>query len=163
MTIPFLMAFLFGSGAFLWGLEWKGMLTLAIVGMFLGVGLSIYIEEKIIRNCLTGEQVVVVETFDLLPFSNKDDKDVYIVTGEDQYGKKVAWYLQKNELIIEEYDKIVFIETNATMPAKQLVKVDVGSFWRWFDITPDRYRFVVPVGGVQEGKVVKTYKFLPKS
>lgn len=55
---------------------------------------------------------------------------------------------------------IVF--TNATtVPVKQVVKVNVGSFWEWFTIIPKTHRFVIPAGGLQEGKVVKIYKFIP--
>ena len=45
--------------------------------------------------------------------------------------------------------------SNAVGTAKQLVKVNVGSFWKWFVVIPNEYRFVIPIGGVARRRVVK--------
>lgn len=178
MGITFLMALLLSAVAFTISYrnekkyekqdketKWLATLFFCILGSFVGLLVSILIGEKISNNYLASESVVVFGTLDLQPFSNSND--VYIVTGENNNGKKVIWYLQGEELFEEPYnakiDRNMIIFTSTTAPVKQLVKVDVGSFWELFAFIPEsnRYRFVIPYGGLQEGKILKTYKFIP--
>lgn len=179
MGITFLTALLFGAIAFFavcfidkknkkqsGGIKWITIFVFAIFGLTLGSIISSYVGENIEKKYLANQApVTVLENIDLLPFSNR--QGVYIVTGENQYGKKVAWYLQKEkeELFEEPYNDNanMIIFTDDTAPVKQSVKVDVGSFWKWFAIIPCKYRFVVPTGGLQEGKIEKIYKFISKS
>lgn len=174
MGIPFLMGFLFGVGAFFVvmkknkipdkKIKWTEGLILGIFGMVLGTGVSLDVGKRIAKKYLMSESAMVLKTIGLLPFSNSHG--AYIVTGKNQYGEKVAWYLQE-ELFEEPYDEIIdrnmIVFTNDTAPAKQLVKVNVGSFWKWFALVPNKYRFVIPDKGLQKGKILKTYKFIPVS
>ena len=139
----------------------------SLIGLMFGLGLSINIGKEIANKYLASQaSVIVLETIGLLlPFSNSNG--AYIVTGENQHDKKVAWYLQKEELFEEPHNDIIdrnmIVFSNAVAPAKQLVQVNVGSFWKWFAVIPIEYRFVIPVGGLQKGVVVKNYKFIPKA
>ena len=146
--------------------EWIMGTVFALFGLMIGLGLSIDIGKKIAKKYLASQaSVIVLETIGLLSFSNSNG--AYIVTGENQHDKKTAWYLQEEELFEKPYNDIIdrdmIVFSNAVAPAKQLVKVNVGSFWKWFAVIPNEYRFVIPAGGLQEGVVVKNYKFIPKA
>lgn len=177
MGIVFLSALLFGVATVLGihnlekgkkqdkKMKWMVGLFLSIFGMLLGVGISLDVGKKIAEKYLVSESAMVLETVNLLPFSGSFG--AYIVTGENNNGKKVAWYLQEDELFEEPYNNIIdsnmIVFSNASAPAEQLVRVNVGIFWRWFAIIPIKNRFIIPAGGLQEGKVVKNYKFIPVS
>lgn len=173
MGIPFLMGFLFGVGAFFVvmkknkipdkKIKWTVGLILGIFGIMLGTGVSLDVGKRIAKKYLMSESAMVLKTIGLLPFSNSHG--AYIVTGENQYGEKVAWYLQEGELFEEPYNNIIdsnmIVFSNASAPAEQSVRVNIGIFWRWFAIIPIKNRFIVPAGGLQEGRIVKNYKYIP--
>lgn len=145
-------------------IKWMAGLFLGIFGMLLGLGISLDVGKKIAKKYLT-EPAMVLKTIDLLPFSGSFG--AYIVTGENQYGEKMAWYLQDGELFEESYNNIIdrnmIVFSNTNAPAEQLVRVNAGIFWRWFAVIPIGHRFVIPAGGLQEGKIVKTYKYISVS
>lgn len=179
MGIKFLMGLLFGIVAFFAvyvvydkkhknsnrGLKWLIASLLFFVGMLLGIGFSANVGEKIAKKYLESQATItVLDSIGLLPFSGTFG--AYIITGENNIGEKVAWYLQENGNLFEEpYDDIIdrnmIVFTNAIAPAKQLVKVNVGSFWKWFVIIPNIQRLVIPAGGLHKGMIIKTYKFIP--
>lgn len=181
MGITLLTVFLFGAGTFLLGVrshakklnkrtKWAVGLVIvpisAILGMFVGGGFSFDMGKEIEKKYLVNQApITILKNIDLIPFSNSNR--VYIIKGKNQYGKKVIWYLREGggELFEEPYndtiDRDMIVFTNATTPAKQLVKVNVGSFWEWFAFVPKKYRFVIPTDGIREGKVLKTYKYTP--
>lgn len=144
--------------------KWVVGTIFAIFGMAVGGIVSDVVGKKIAEKYLISTPVTVLETVNLLPFSGSSG--AYIVTGENN-GKKVAWYLREEGLLEEPYEDIIdrnmIVFTNDGVPAKQLVKVNVGSFWKWFALIPNTYRFVIPAGGLQEGKFVKTYNFISVS
>lgn len=144
-------------------MKWTIGTACFLFGLILGLAVSIDIGKKIANKYQVS--VIVLENIGLLPFSNSNG--AYIVTGENQLGKNVAWYLQEEKLFEERYNDIIdsnmIVFSNAVAPAKQLVKVNVGSFWKWFAVISNKYRFVIPAGGLQEGVVVKHYKFIPQS
>lgn len=129
-----------------------------IVGTFGGGVVSAEFGEAIVKKYLASP-ITILETVDLNPFPNSNG--AYIVVSEKN-GKK-ALYLQGGKLFEKSYneiaDRIVF--ANTTTPAKQLVKVNVGSFWEWFAFIPKTYRFVIPLNGLQEGNILETYKYIP--
>lgn len=178
MGIPFLMGLLFGAGVFFAiyysyekkdktpdkKIKWVLGTIFAVVGIIVGGVFSELVGEKIAKKCSVSQASLrVLETVDLLPFCGS--LGAYIVTGENNNGKKVAWYLQEDQLFEEPYNDIVdrkmIVFTNVTAPAKQLVKVNVGSFWKWFVIIPNIQRLVIPAGGLHKGMIIKTYKFIP--
>lgn len=177
MGIVFLVGLLFGAATVsgIYSLEkrkkqdkkikWMTGLFLGTFGMLLGVGISLDVGKEIAEKYSASEPAMVLKTIGLLPFSNSHG--AYIVTGENQYGEKVAWYLQEDELFEEPYNNIIdrnmIVFSNTSAPAEQSVRVNVGIFWRWFAIIPIKNRFIIPAGGLQKGKIVKNYKFISVS
>lgn len=168
MGVILLTGFIFGVVAFFLAyalndnsqVKWALGIASAFVGLLLGVFFSLMVGEVITKKYLASHrdsELVVLKTTNLLPFlhDNRSDR-VYMITGENPGGKKVVLYLQDNKRLVEENYDLVFnrnivLSSKGNAPAKQLIKIDVNGFWRWFAIIQSGYRFVIPPGGLQEG------------